>query len=262
MLDMVCVGPMGRSVDDVALILGIIAGRDGVDPFVGVDGYAHDHRSVDPASLRVGFYAQDGVWPATPETESAVRRAAAVLAERGAEVDEIVPPPLEEANDLFFKMMAADGGARARADLSPARGRHTEQMLFVLELTGRFTLSAQEFFELLGRWSAMRARVRHLVGAYDVVLSTVTPAPAPLHGCQPGDTPLESYAPWSNVMAYSIAGVPVAVVPAGTGQGLPIGVHIAAAPHRDHVALAAAAAVEQALGGYAGVSAPLLRGPA
>ena len=30
-------------------------------------------------------------------------------------------------------MMAADGGARARADLAPAGGRHIEQMLFVLE---------------------------------------------------------------------------------------------------------------------------------
>ena len=95
------------------------------------------------------------------------------------------------------------------------------------------------------------------VDAYDVVLSPVTPAPAPLHGCQPGDEPLETYVPWSNVMAYSIAGVPVAVVPAGTERGLPLGVHIAAAPFAEDVALAAAAAVEEALGGYAGLSAPL-----
>src|SRR6185437_8933543 len=91
---------------------------------------------------------------------------------------------------------------------------------------------------------SMRSRMRQFVDGYDVVLSPVTPAPAPLHGCQPGDEPLESYRAWANVMSYSIAGTPVAVVPAGTEGGMPIGVHLAANPFEDHVALAAAAAVE------------------
>jgi Asp-tRNA(Asn)/Glu-tRNA(Gln) amidotransferase A subunit family amidase len=258
MLDMVCIGPMARSVEDAAMLLEAIAGRDGRDPCVAAARYAGGHRSVDPAQLRVGFYVQDGVWPASTETEAAVRRAASALEEAGALVEDVAPPPLEEANDLFFRMMAADGGARARADLAPAGGRHTEQMLFVLELTKDFAVSAEGFFTLVGRWAALRSRLRLFVAGYDVVLSPVTPAPAPLHGCRPGDEPLESYLPWTNVMAYSIAGVPVAVVPAGAQQGLPIGVHIAANPFADDVALAAAAAVEASLGGYARLSAPLL----
>ena len=85
--------------------------------------------------------------------------------------------------------------------------------------------------------------MQQFVGAYDVdALARSRPAPAPLHGCQPGDEPLESYVPWSNVMAHTMAGVPVAVVPAGTERGLPLGVHIAAAPFAEQVALAAAAA--------------------
>jgi len=247
MLDMVCIGPMARSTDDVALLLETIAGRDGRDPFVSVAGYPGGHRDVDPVKLRAGFYARDGVWPASAETEEAVRAAAAALADAGAAVEEVEPPPLEEANDLFFRMMAADGGARARADLAAANGRHTEQMLFVLELTRDFATTAEEFFALVGRWAAFRSRLRRFVGGYDVVLSPVTPAPAPLHGCMPGDEPLESYLPWANVMSYSIAGTPVAVVPAGTQNGMPIGVHVAANPFADHVALAAAAAVEARL---------------
>jgi Asp-tRNA(Asn)/Glu-tRNA(Gln) amidotransferase A subunit family amidase len=258
MLDMVCIGPMARSVEDVALLLRTIAGRDGADPFVGAAGYRGDHRAVSPSSLRVGFYAQDGVWPATRATDAAVRRAAEALAAAGADVVEVVPPPLEEATDLFFRMMAADGGARARADLAPAEGRHTDQMLFVLELIEEFAVSAAGLFELMQRWASLRSGLQQFAAAYDVVLSPVTPAPAPLHGCQPGDEPLESYAAWSNVMAYSIAGLPAAVVPVGEERGLPLGAHVAAAPFRDHVALAAAAAIEEALGGYAGVTAPLL----
>jgi Asp-tRNA(Asn)/Glu-tRNA(Gln) amidotransferase A subunit family amidase len=258
MLDMVCIGPMARSVDDVALLIRAIAGRDGHDPFVAVARYSGDHRAIAPSSLHVGFYAQDGVWPSSAETEEAVRRAADALQEAGAAVEEVVPPPLEEAEDVFFRMMAADGGARARADLAAAGGRHIDQMLFVLELTKDFAVSAEGFFQLLGRWEALRSRMRTFVAGFDVVLSPVTPAPAPLHGCQPGDEPLESYRPWAGVMAYSIAGTPVAVVPAGSERGMPIGVQLAANPFADDVALAAAAAVEAVLGGYAQVSAPLL----
>ena len=59
-------------------------------------------------------------------------------------------------------------------------------------------------------------------------------------------------------MAHSVAGVPVAVVPVASERGLPLGVHIAGRYFCDHLALAAAAAVEQASGGYAAVSWPLL----
>ena len=262
MLDMSCIGPLGRTVDDVALVLGLIAGGDGIDPFVGAATIG-DHRSVDPAALRVGFYTRDGVWPPTVETEAAVSRAAHALADRGAHVEQVEPPPLEEAADLFFRMMAADGGARARADLAPAGDRHTEQMLFVLDLVRGYALSAEGFFALLGRWSAFRSRLQRFVGRYDIVISPVAPGPAPLHGCVPGvDTPIASYLPWANVQAYSIGGLPVAVVPVGIERGLPLGVQIAASSFRDHVALAAAAVIEESTGGYAGLTSSLLPAPA
>ena len=55
-----------------------------------------------------------------------------------------------------------------------------------------------------------------------------------------------------------VSGKLTLVVPAGAQEGLPIGVHIAANPFADEVALAAGAAVETSLGGYAILSAPLL----
>src|SRR5262249_56889597 len=115
------------------------------------------------------------------------------------------------------------------------------------ETTKAFAVSAEGFFDLLGRGESLRSSMRTFVGGFDVVLSPVTPAPAPLHGCQPGDEPLESYRPWVNVMAYSIAGTPVAVVPAGSEQGMPIGVQLAANPLADDIALAPPAPAEPAL---------------
>ena len=254
-----CVGPMGRSVDDVALLLGTIAGGDGIDPFVSPAAVG-DHRSVDPGELSIGFYTRDGVSVMTAETEATVRRAAAALGELGANVQEVEPPPLEEATEITFAMMAADGGARARADLAAARGRHAESMARLLDDVRRFEVSAEGYFALLRRWADLRSLMQAFVAAFDVVVSPVTPGPAPPHGRQPGDEgELESFRPWANVQAYSIAGLPCAVVPAGIERGLPLGVQIVAGPFRDHVALAAAAAVEGYLGGYAAITHPLLQ---
>ena len=133
------------------------------------------------------------------------------------------------------------------------------QMVWLLENLAQHALTAEQYFETLGDFAAIRSRMQRFIGAYDVVLSPVTPGPAPLHGCRPGDDqPIESYLPWANAMAHSAAGVPVAVVPVASERGLPLGVHIAAKQFHDHVALAAARALEERLGGYAAVSWPLL----
>lgn len=249
MLDMSTPGPMGRAVEDLALLLPLVAGADGEDPFACA-GPVGDYRSVDVSKLKVAFYAYDGVWRATPATEEAVGRAARVLAGLGAEVEEAHPPPLEEVMEIAFGMMAADGGAQARADLAPAEGRHVDQLAGLLEGLRESALSAEGFFALTRRWIALRRRLRAFAGAFDVVICPVAGGPAPLHGRRPGDDgDLDDYRPFAHVQTYSVAGLPVVVVPAGSERGLPIGVQVVARAFHDHVALAAGAALETALTG-------------
>jgi Asp-tRNA(Asn)/Glu-tRNA(Gln) amidotransferase A subunit family amidase len=154
--------------------------------------------------------------------------------------------------------MAADGGARARADLARAGGRHVPQLARLLEDLRPLAVDAAGFFELAQRLFAFRSAVRAFLGEYDVVLAPVTAGPAPLHGCAPGqDTPLESYLPFNYTHAYSLAGVPAVVVRAGTARGLPVGVQIVANAFHDHVALAAGAALERAIGAFPGAPTAL-----
>jgi Asp-tRNA(Asn)/Glu-tRNA(Gln) amidotransferase A subunit family amidase len=247
MLDMSTLGPMGRSVDDLALLLPLIAGPDDADPLVA-DVAIGVHRSVEPDSLRVGFYPDDGVAPSTPGTKAAVERAAQALADAGAAVEEAMPPPLDEVLEIGFGMMAADGGAKARADLAAADGTHTEQLASLLEGLAGSSLTAEGFFELTRRWIALRSALRRFVGGYDVVLCPVAAGPAPLHGRRPSDDgELTDYGEYGYSFAYAIAGVPGAVVPAGEERGLPVGVQVLAGAYRDHIALAAAAVLEDAL---------------
>ena len=48
---------------------------------------------------------------------------------------------------------------------------------------------------------------------------------------------------------YSLAGLPVAVVPAGEEEGMPIGVQMVAGPYRERLALELARELELQLGG-------------
>jgi Asp-tRNA(Asn)/Glu-tRNA(Gln) amidotransferase A subunit family amidase len=238
MLDMNAVGPMAARVEDLALLLPLLAGADGLDPFVqGV--VAGDPASVDVGTLRVGFYVDDGVHPVSEQTASAVRAAAESL---GGE--ETAPPDVSAATEVFFGLMAADGGAQARADTEG--GAHVEQFARLLEDIRPLRLDATGLFTLQRRMFALRAAIRSFVGRFDVVLCPVTAGPAPLHGCAPGtDEPIESYLPFNYTHAFSIAGLPVAVVRVGSERELPIGVQVVASAFHDHVCLAVAGALEQ-----------------
>ncbi len=247
MVDMSTIGPMAASVDDLALLLPLIVGPDDVDPLVSACP-VRDPRDVTVGGLSVGFYVTDGLTTPTAGTRAAVERAARALADAGARVAEVEPPSLVEVPDIAFRMMAADGGARARADLSAAEGRHIQQMRWLLESLAPFALSAEGFFELMRRWAELRSSVRRFVCGFDVVLCPVAAGPAPLHGCRPSDdAELTSYDEYAYSFAYAIAGLPAVSVPAGGERGLPIGVQVVARAYRDDVALGVASALESAL---------------
>jgi Asp-tRNA(Asn)/Glu-tRNA(Gln) amidotransferase A subunit family amidase len=159
-------------------------------------------------------------------------------------------------------MMAADCGAQARTDTASADGRHVPQFARLLEDLRPLAVDASGFFALTRRLFELRAAIRGFIGGYDVVLCPVAPGPAPPHGCTPGDeTALESYLAFNYTHAFSVAGLPVAVVRAGTERGLPLGIQVVAGAFADHVALAAAAVLERELGGFRPPAAGVLRAP-
>jgi Asp-tRNA(Asn)/Glu-tRNA(Gln) amidotransferase A subunit family amidase len=249
MLDMTCVGPMGRYVEDLALLLPILAGPDGVDPYA-VPVALGDWRAVDTGRLRVGYFASAGVARCSDATRKAVERAATALAESGCAVVEASPPPIDEATSLFFSSMAADGGAKARADTHGPDLEHHPAFSALLESLQPFARDAAGFFELQRRVFAFRARVRRWTDDFDIVVCPVAGRPAPIHGYV-GGLSFEARAEELNYApTFSLAGLPVVSVPAGHEGGLPIGVQIVARAYHDHVALAAADVVERQVGGF------------
>jgi Asp-tRNA(Asn)/Glu-tRNA(Gln) amidotransferase A subunit family amidase len=247
-MDLFCVGPIARFVEDVTLVLPIISGPDYVDPFA-VDAPLRDPHEVSVEGLRVGLFADDPRLSVTSGTLAALDRAARILAERGARVEPVTAPWQEDPTELFFACVAADGGARLRADLAPAGGRHHWLMRELMDALSDRAPTTAEWFGVQARIYGLRQSVRALAREVDVLLCPVVAGPAPRHGEPPGGLQKSDYnefRAFDYVHLIALGGLPAASVQVGEEEGLPVGVQVAAAPYREDLVLAAAAAIEGA----------------
>jgi amidase len=238
------IGPIARSVEDLALVLPLIAGPDGRDPHVPAVTM-RDPRRVTIRSLRVTFYLDNGVVPATEATRAAVRTAARALEAAGASVTERTPPGLVEAADLMDRLLLGDGGAWV---IRLLRSAGTDGWGSLGGLAPSTKLSVEELTLAIERLDDLRSRLLRYLADVDLIVCPVQPGPATGHGTT--STP-EFFRGDSYSNVFNLTGWPAASVPgARSPEGLPIGVQVVAGPWREDVVLAAARVVESALGGY------------
>jgi amidase len=234
------VGPLARRVEDLTLLLSIIAGPDGHDPAV-VPMPLRAPAAVALKELRVAYYIDiRHEPPASSETSEAVRAAIAALAGVGASVREESPPGAETAPTLWREIFVADGGAGVRRLLEKLG---TKQMHPFLEWSQEGEdLPTSEYTQLLAHWNQLRSDGLAFLEKYDVIICPVNATPATLH-----DEPT----PFNYTYLYNLLGWPVVVVRCATSpEGLPIGVQIVAHPWREDVALAVAGFCEDTFGGW------------
>jgi amidase len=237
-------GPMARRVDDLGLLLPIIAGPDGEDPHVP-PATIGDPADVNVGALRVAWFTDNGLHTPTVETAEAVRAAAQAIASTGAVLTQVVPPGLEHAPALWQELVDSDGKAWLKRLLAaagtPGRGSFATRPYFDLP-----PKRGDELTDLIERIDALRSGLLRWFQDFDLIVCPAMPQPAVRHG--------ESQASWfadtySDV--HNLTGWPSAVVRGGTsGEGLPIGVQLVAPPWREDIALAAARVVEAASGGW------------
>lgn len=239
-------GPMARYVEDLALILPIIAGVDWRDPAI-IPMPLGNVQDVTIRELRVAVHTDNGIMTPTAETIAAVEAAAKVLSEAGLHVIEDRPAPLPRAAELANNLSGADGRAWTRRLLSQA-GTTDIHPWISRRMEESQAYEVGDFTELLEDVDRYRSEMLTFFQAYDVILCPVCAFPAPPHGSTMDPEMRKGF---SYTGAYNLTGWPGAVVRGGTSpEGLPIGVQVVARPWREDVALAVAAHLETALGGW------------
>jgi Asp-tRNA(Asn)/Glu-tRNA(Gln) amidotransferase A subunit family amidase len=244
-----CIGPMARSVRDVALLLSVMAGPDERDPMslpLPAESFAHGAEGA-VAGLRVAFSADLGYAPLDPEIRAVCAAAARRFTELGCVVEE-ADPGFEDAEPLFLDLTAP---VRAAADSHRLAQWKAEMDPILVDRIERATgMSAVDYEKATQRRTAMWHVLRQFFERFDLLLTPVTALPAiPLEMQYPREIagrPATSPIAWFPfTFPFTMMAVPAISVPCGvTRDGLPVGLQIVGRRLADSTVLKAAAAFE------------------
>jgi amidase len=240
------IGPMTRYVEDLAMILPIIAGVDWRDPAI-IPMPLRDPESVDLSELRIAFHCDNGVATPIQEIQTAITSAADTLSNAGASVTEVCPLGIEQSLELFSGLMVGDGGSLIRMLLDVYGTDEPHPWIQrTLDMAREGQLSVSQFNELLFRLDVYRGQMLSFMENYDAILCPVNAKPAMQHGLNMGNIQNFSY-----TFTYNLTGWPGAVVRvSSTPEGLPIGIQIVTQPWREDIALNVAGFLEKEFGGW------------
>jgi aspartyl-tRNA(Asn)/glutamyl-tRNA(Gln) amidotransferase subunit A len=258
---------LARTVADAALLLQAIAGYDPLDPTSlpdPVPDYVADI-GAGVRGLRIGIVREHMAADLPGFVGDAILAAIHELERVGASVCEVSIPGLASADDLLMPALMPEAtlvhatALRTRPeDYAPLTRMQLEQGL---------AISAVDYLQAHQGRNQLRAEMLAALREVDILVSATAPWEAlaedpPVDGGQEGAAEARRTAP------YNLTGLPAMSLPCGFGpQGLPLGVHFAAAPLREGLLLRSAYAYEQAAGwvhsrpphGAAGAAAELVR---
>jgi aspartyl-tRNA(Asn)/glutamyl-tRNA(Gln) amidotransferase subunit A len=246
------VGPMGKTVADLAIMLGALAGRDPRDSSTArapVDNY-EARLQAGVQGLRLGLPTNYFFDDCDPAVASAVRTAAQVLRNLGAEVQEVSIPDLELAPAAEFAICIPEASAYHQNALRRQPDDYGADVRLLLE-AGELYL-ATHYLKAQRVRTVIRAGMRRAFDGLDGMLTPTLPRPAARHD-QTG-FPRSNGAEEPVINAYvrtccpfNLTGLPALSIPCGfTSQGLPIGLQIAGRPFDESMVLRVGQAYEGA----------------
>jgi amidase len=237
---MLAPGPIARSVGDLRLCLSVLAGRDVRDP-----------RSVDaplvgaaPAERRVALVVDVPGAHVPRATADAIARAGELLAAEGWTVEEVTPPEVIRVGELWHKLIATDLAAvmpMAEPVVTPALFDYVMRLCRAAKADAISNNRLhEERSRLMRAWSGFLTEYPVAIGP--CLIGPPWPFGADLNPTTGFDMLLEAT---RFILPGSALGLPVVALPAGTSDGLPIGIQIHADLWREDLCLEAAAIVER-----------------
>lgn len=261
------VGTFGRTVSDCATMLQVVAGYDRRDS-TSLDVPVPDYKAAltgDIKGLRIGVPKEYFIEGIEPAVESAVRKAIAVLEEKGAVIREISLPHTRYALPVYYLLAPAEASANlARYDgirygprmdgVDVIDSVKNTRALFGAEvklriMLGTYALSAGYYDEYYGRASKVRTLIKEdFLQAFadvDVIACPTSPTTAFRIG-ERTDDPLSMYLADIFTLSVNLSASCGLSVPCGFDeQGLPIGLQLIGNTLQEATILNTAYAYEQ-----------------
>jgi Asp-tRNA(Asn)/Glu-tRNA(Gln) amidotransferase A subunit family amidase len=246
------IGPMARTIPDIALLFRTLSGQDRLDP-ISPPLALREPSLDDLRKNTIGYFEDDGLVPVTHETRAAVRSTAQALREAGFRVEPFRPRTLEQLRKVWWEFFVQCGAmfyapeiAGKEQQLSPIFNEFLSIARVQQPLTANDLLSAWAELDIL------RGKTLEEMRDFPVLLCPVASIPAFRHrerewiidGERVAYLDAVRHTQWFNSLA-----APAVVVPVGRSpEGLPIGVQIVARPFEDEVALGIAGILDLAFG--------------
>ncbi|KOU66451.1 amidase [Streptomyces sp. MMG1533] len=243
------VGPMTRDAADAALLLDVIGTPDSRDwsALAPPPGSFAAGLSGGVRGLRIAYSPSLGGQVAVqPAVAAAVRRAVERLAELGAYVTEADPDftePVEAFHTLWFS-----GAARVTQHLGPHQRELLDPGLQEICAQGA-ALTALDYLAAVDVRMELGRRMGHFHDSYDLLVTPTLPITAFEAGAEvPKGSGHRRWTGWTPfTYPFNMTQQPAASVPVGAdADGLPVGLQLVAARHRDDLVLRAAHALYEA----------------
>lgn len=249
-----CIGIFGKSVEDVALVLEVIAGPDEVDSTVSqkpVPNYLQELQQADGRQYKVAYVSEiDGSDGLQPEIRESILAKIDEIKAAGHTVERIEFPLNEYVLPTYYILATAEASSNlsrydgvrygfrssSATDLqslykksrSEGFGKEVQRRI----LLGTFVLSASYYDAYYTKAQKVRHIIREktkeLLKQYDFIIMPITPTTAFKLG-EHTDNPLEMYLADLFSVQANVAGVPAIAIPCGNDKaGLPIGMQVIA----------------------------------
>jgi aspartyl-tRNA(Asn)/glutamyl-tRNA(Gln) amidotransferase subunit A len=263
------IGTLTRNVDDLAAVVDVMAGTDPLDSTtIERDTTPYTHLPTDIAGKKIGIIKEFMAEGVESGVRVQIQKAADALRAAGAEVREVSVPSIPLALAVYYIVVPAeissnlsryDGQRYAHntpdaEDLEESYAK-TRATGFGPEakrriMVGTYVLSSGYYDAYYRKAQTVRTKLiqefQAVFEQVDFLIGPTAPTTAFKIG-QNTDDPLHMYLADIMTVAQSLVGIPAIVVPAGTSDGLPVGLQIMAPARQDRHLLGIAKATEKLL---------------
>lgn len=240
------IGPMARSVDEVARLFAVISGYDPADPLSEDRALTNFLPRLQDgiAGLRVGRPRNHYFENMSPPVASAMDEAIRTLSRLGAQIVDIDVPAAADAHAWATTMIYSDACAFHAERLAEGGDRWAPQTLERMRMGLKYT--GADYARAMRQREEWCRVLQGVFGKVDVLLSPASPTVAPL--IDDDRTLFEATrAVTLNTYAGAFGRLPGLSVPCGfSPEGLPIGLQLEAAPWNEPTLLRAGWAFQSA----------------